>query len=57
VRTPKQIAPELPPASFLLNVFGSTMVSLIGGNPVKRSTALSFWEPDLWFGVCMSGSP
>ena len=29
------VGPELPPASFSSNVFGTTMASLTGGNPVN----------------------
>jgi len=29
------VGPELPPASFSSNWFGTTMVSLTGGNPVN----------------------
>jgi hypothetical protein len=31
------VGPELPPASFAANGFGSTMVSLTGGNPVNST--------------------
>jgi hypothetical protein len=31
------VGPELPPASFSANGFGSTMVSLTGGNPVNST--------------------
>jgi hypothetical protein len=31
------VGPELPPASFSSNVFGTTMVSLTGGNPVNSA--------------------
>ena len=41
------VGPELPPASFSSSVFGSTMISLIGGNPVNSSVGRSQASMDL----------
>jgi hypothetical protein len=37
VFTQSVVGPELPPASFSSNVYGSTMVSLTGGDPVNST--------------------
>jgi len=39
------VGPEFPPASFSFNVFGSTMMSLIDGNPVNSPFDTPFFAP------------